>query len=329
MSEELQDLDMDVVVVEASLPGERLDTYLRTRFPEVSRATLQKLIDTGDVLVNGKRIKQTHSPKEGDLISVTWPPPRKLDLVPEELPLNILFEDEHLLVLNKAAGMVVHPGAGNYEHTLVNALLHHCEGQLSGIGGFARPGIVHRLDKDTSGCIVVAKTDPAHQGLASQFREREVQKIYHAILCGEPPRASGEIEAKIARHKSHRQKMTVAPEESSGKEARTTYRILERLRFSTLVEVAIHTGRTHQIRVHFKHLGFPLAGDSIYGGRENLLLKTRANFSAGRQLLHAFSLSFCHPASGERMTFQSQWPEDFESSLRLLRIASSPGLTKT
>lgn len=326
MTDETQEAgqDQDSVEVEESLPGERLDTYLRTRFPDVSRATLQKLIDTGDVLVNGKRIKPTYSPKQGDQILLNWPPPRKLDLVPENLPLNILFEDQHLLVLNKAAGMVVHPGAGNYEHTLVNALLHHCDGQLSGIGGFARPGIVHRLDKDTSGCIVVAKTDPAHQGLAAQFRDREVRKIYHAILCGELPRAMGEIEAKITRHKSHRQKMTVAADEAAGKEARTTYRILERLRFSTLVEVGIHTGRTHQIRVHFQHLGFPLAGDTVYGGRQNLLLKTRTRFAAARQLLHAFSLSFAHPATGETMTFQAPWPTDFESAVRLLRITGNP-----
>ena len=229
--------------MEISLPGERLDAFLRTKFPAVSRGTLQKLIDTGDIKVNEKQVKPTYSPKAGDIISVHWPEPKKLELTPEEIPLNVLYEDADLIVLNKPPDLVVHPGAGNYEHTLVNALLHHCAGELSGIAGYARPGIVHRLDKDTSGCLVIAKNDTAHLGLSDQFRNRTVEKIYHAILCGEIPKAAGEIQAPIARHPSHRRTMTVS-EVGKGRDARTSYRILERLRSATLVQVVLHTGRT-------------------------------------------------------------------------------------
>ena len=309
---------MDSITVEFSLPGERLDTYLRSQFPAVSRGTLQKLIDTGDIKVNGQEVKPTYSPKAGDVVSITWPEPKKLDLAPEKIPLDVLFEDSDLLVLNKAPGLVVHPGAGNYEHTLVNALLHHCEGQLSGIAGYARPGIVHRLDKDTSGCLVIAKNDTAHIGLSDQFRNRTVEKIYHAILCGDLPKASGEIQAAIMRHPSHRRSMTIA-DAGRGRDARTGYRILERLRCATLVQVALHTGRTHQIRVHFQHLGFPLAGDRTYGGKQNARLRTQTNYDAPRQMLHSYSLAFKHPRTGERISANAPWPEDFKAAVLGLR----------
>ncbi len=312
--------DQDSLVVEASLPGERLDVYLRGHFPDVSRGTLQKLIDTGDVQVNGHPVKPTHSPKAGDVITIQWPAPKKLDLLPEDIPLTVLYEDSDLLVLNKQPGLVVHPGAGNYEHTLVNALLHHCAGQLSGIAGYARPGIVHRLDKDTSGCLVIAKNDVAHLGLSDQFRNRTLEKIYHAILCGDLPNAKGEISAAITRHPAHRRSMTIA-EAGKGREARTGYRILERLRCATLVQVVLHTGRTHQIRVHFQHLGFPLAGDRVYGGRQNARLTTQTNFTAARQMLHAYSLSFKHPRSGEAISCVAPWPDDFKQAVLSLRKA--------
>lgn len=308
----------DSITVETSLPGERLDAFLRTKFPVVSRGTLQKLIDTGDIKVNKKDVKPTYSPKAGDVISVHWPEPKKLELIPEEIPLNILFEDSDLIVLNKPPDLVVHPGAGNYEHTLVNALLHHCAGELSGIAGYARPGIVHRLDKDTSGCLVIAKNDTAHLGLSDQFRNRTVEKIYHAILCGELPKAAGEIQAPIARHPSHRRTMTVA-EPGKGREARTSYRILERLRSATLVQVVLHTGRTHQIRVHFHHLGFPLAGDRVYGGRQNVRLRAQTNYTAPRQMLHSYSLTFQHPRSGKSISATAPWPDDFKSAVLALR----------
>jgi 23S rRNA pseudouridine1911/1915/1917 synthase len=308
----------DSITVETSLPGERLDAYLRTQFPAVSRGTLQKLIDTGDIKVNGKEVKPTYAPKAGDQIDVHWPEPKQLELTPEKIPLDILHEDSDLLVLNKAPDLVVHPGAGNYEHTLVNALLHHCAGQLSGIAGYARPGIVHRLDKDTSGCLVIAKNDTAHVGLSDQFRNRTVEKIYHAILCGELPKAAGEIQVPIARHPSHRRTMTVA-EAGKGREARTAFRILERLRAATLVQVVLHTGRTHQIRVHFQHLGFPLAGDKIYGGRQNVRLRTQTNYTASRQMLHSYSLSFAHPRTGKKISATAPWPDDFKSAVLALR----------
>lgn len=306
------------VTVESSSPGERLDVYLRGKFPAVSRGTLQKLIDTGDIRVNGRDVKPTYSPKAGDVISLHWPEPKKLEIAPENIPLDVLYEDSDLLVLNKPPGLVVHPGAGNYEHTLVNALLHHCAGQLSGIAGYARPGIVHRLDKDTSGCLVVAKNDTAHLGLSDQFRGRAVEKIYHAILCGELPRTSGEISAAIARHPSHRRSMTVT-EAGKGRDARTSFRILERLWCSTLVQVVLHTGRTHQIRVHFQHLGFPLAGDRIYGGKQNVRLKLQTNYSAPRQMLHSYSLSFKHPRSAEKIMALAPWPDDFKAAVAAAR----------
>jgi 23S rRNA pseudouridine1911/1915/1917 synthase len=316
----------DSITVETSLPDERLDTYLRTRFPAASRGTLQKLIDTGDIKVNGREVKATYSrevkatysPKAGDVVTVRWPEPRKLEVTPEAIRLNVLFEDSDLLVLNKPPGMVVHPGAGNYEHTLVNALLHHCAGQLSGIAGYARPGIVHRLDKDTSGCIAIAKNDIAHLGLSDQFRNRTVEKIYHAILCGDLPKPSGQILAAIARHPSHRRSMAIA-EAGRGREARTSYRILERLHCATLVQVVLHTGRTHQIRVHFLHLGYPLAGDRTYGGKQNARLRTQTNYDAPRQMLHSYSLAFNHPRTGERIAATAPWPEDFQRAVLALR----------
>lgn len=311
-------LRTDSITIEASLPGERLDAYLRTRFPAVSRGTLQKLIDTGDIRVNGREVKPTYAPKAGDTVTVTWPEPKKLDLVPEEIPLDILFEDSDLLVINKAPDMVVHPGAGNYEHTLVNALLHHCAGQLSGIAGYARPGIVHRLDKDTSGCLVIAKNDTAHLGLSDQFRNRTIEKIYHAILCGEIPKTAGEIQAAIARHPSHRRSMAIA-EPGKGREARTSFRLLERLQCSTLVQIVLHTGRTHQIRVHFQHLGYPLVGDKVYGGKQNARLRTQTRYSPERQMLHAYSLRFTHPRSGQIITATAPWPEDFQQAIVALR----------
>jgi len=306
------------IAVETSLPGERLDLYLRDRFPAVSRGTLQKLIDTGDILVNGKSAKSTYSPRAGDVITVSFPEPKKLELAPEKIPLHILFEDQDLLVINKPPGLVVHPGAGNYEHTLVNALLHHCEGQLSGIAGYARPGIVHRLDKDTSGCLVIAKNDTSHLGLSDQFRNRTIQKIYHAILCGELPRVSGEIQVAIARHPSHRRSMT-AVESGKGRAAHTSYRILERLYCATLVQVILHTGRTHQIRVHFQHLGYSLVGDRIYGGKQNARLRTQTNYTADRQMLHSYSLAFIHPRSKKEIQCTAPWPEDFKEAVLRLR----------
>src|SRR5713226_6814993 len=305
------------LTVEKSLPAERLDTFLRSRFPAISRSGLQRLIEEGHIKINGQRVKPTHHPRAGESIEVTFPEARAAQAQPEEIPLNVLFEDKDLLVLNKPAGLVVHPAAGNEEHTLVNALLHHCAGQLSGIGGVARPGIVHRLDKETSGCLVVAKNDETHVALSAQFASRKVEKIYHAIVCGEMQRDRGEIRAAIARHSSHRKRMAV--DDEFGREARTSYRVLERLRGATLAEAELHTGRTHQIRVHFQFLGFPVMGDATYGNRQNLRLSELTGYTAPRQMLHAFRLGFIHPRTAKRMNFEAPRPEDFLDALQALR----------
>jgi len=307
----------EVVVIERSLPSERLDTFLRHKFPAVSRGAIQRLIEEGHIRVNGKIVKPTHTPRAGEQVDVHWPEARPALAQPEEIPLDILFEDEALLVLNKPAGLVVHPAAGNEEHTLVNALLHHCKGELSGIGGVARPGIVHRLDKETSGCLVVAKNDDTHIALSAQFASRKVDKTYHAILCGEMQRDEGEIRAAIARHPSHRKRMAV--DDDAGRAARTSYRVLERLRGATLVEALLHTGRTHQLRVHFQFLGFPIVGDATYGNRQNLRLEELTSYQAPRQMLHAFQLAFTHPRSGKRLTFKAPEPADFVDALAALR----------
>ncbi len=308
-------------VVEKSLPSARLDKFLCERFPAASRGALQRLIEEGHILVNGLRVKPTQSPHAGDQIQVHWPEAKPARAQPEKIPLEILYEDKSLLVLNKAAGIVVHPAAGHEEHTLVNALLHHCQGSLSGIGGVARPGIVHRLDKETSGCLVVAKNDETHIALAEQFAAREVEKIYQALVCGEPARASGEIRAAIARHPTHRKRMAVR-DDSVGRAAHTSYTILERLYAATLMAAQIHTGRTHQVRVHFQFIGHPLLGDETYGARQNARVKELTRYAAPRVMLHAWHLSFRHPLTQKPMEFEAPLPEDFLSALNFLRVKS-------
>ena len=305
--------------VKKSLPNERLDTFLRTKFSDVSRGALQRLIEEGHIRINGRNVKPTHHPHAGEKIKIHWPEAKAAEAQPEKIPLDILFEDKSLLVLNKAAGLVVHPAAGHAEHTLVNALLHHCQGSLSGIGGVVRPGIVHRLDKETSGCLVVAKNDETHLALSKQFSERRVKKIYHAIVCGELARNSGEIRAAIARHPLHRKRMAVR-DDSSGRAAHTSYHILKRLNSATLVEAQIHTGRTHQVRVHFQFLGHPLVGDDTYGARQNARLTELTNYAAPRVMLHARELSFIHPRTKKPMSFEAPVPKDFLAALKLLRM---------
>ena len=305
--------------VEKSLPSARLDKFLCEKFPAASRGALQRLIEEGHVRVNGQTVKPTHHPHAGEQIEVHWPEARPAEAQPEKIPLDILFEDKSLLVVNKPAGLVVHPAAGHEEHTLVNALLHHCKGSLSGIGGVARPGIVHRLDKETSGCLVVAKNDETHIALAEQFSNHEVKKIYHALVCGEPARDSGEIRAAIARHPTHRKRMAVR-DDSDGRAAHTSYRILERLYAATLMEAQIHTGRTHQIRVHFQFIGHPLVGDDTYGAKQNARVKELTNYAAPRVMLHAKHLSFIHPRTKKPMNFEAPLPADFKQALKLLRV---------
>jgi 23S rRNA pseudouridine1911/1915/1917 synthase len=305
-----------ILTVDRSVPAERFDAWLCARLAPLSRAAVQRLIREGHVRIDGRPIKPSLSPKAGQLVEIHWPPAEPATAEPEPIPLCILFEDDDLLVLDKPPGMVVHPSAGHERGTLVHALLYHCQGRLSGIGGVARPGIVHRLDRDTSGCMVVAKNDRTHLALSTQFGSRQVQKTYHALLCGTLKADQGEIHAAIARHPTHRKRMAVT--DGSGRDAWTSYRLLERFSLATLVEARIHTGRTHQIRVHFKHLGFPLVGDATYGKRQNQQLTQVTAFSAARHMLHSFRLSFQHPLRSERLVFESAWPQDFAEAVDAL-----------
>jgi 23S rRNA pseudouridine1911/1915/1917 synthase len=293
--------------------------FLRERFPAVSRGILQRLIEQGYIRVNAQVVKPTHSPHAGERVDIHWPEARPAEAQPEEIPLDILFEDASLLVVNKPPGLVVHPAAGHEEHTLVNALLHHCGDSLSGIGGVARPGIVHRLDKETSGCLVVAKNDQTHLALARQFEERTVEKLYDAIVLGILERDSGEIRASIARHPTQRKRMAVR-ENAESRFAHTSYRVLERLIHSTHVEAEIHTGRTHQIRVHFQFIGHPVVGDATYGAKANKRFTEVTGCAAPRVLLHARKLSFVHPRTGKKMKFLAPLPEDFQAAIKFLRV---------
>jgi 23S rRNA pseudouridine1911/1915/1917 synthase len=306
-------------VIETTLPGARLDVFLRGRYPAASRGALQRLIEQGHIRVNGQPVKPTHTPKAGDQVEVRWPEARPAEALPEEIPLEILFEDESLLVVNKPPGLVVHPAAGHEEHTLVNALLHHCRGSLSGIGGVARPGIVHRLDKETSGCLVVAKNDETHLALAGQFAGRTVEKVYDAIVLGLLERDAGEIKASIARHPTQRQRMTVR-DGSDSRFAHTSYRVLERLVHATHVEAEIHTGRTHQIRVHFQYIGHPVLGDDHYAAKANKRFTESTGYEPPRVLLHARKLCFEHPRTGKRMKIAAPLPEDFQAAVKFLRV---------
>jgi 23S rRNA pseudouridine1911/1915/1917 synthase len=295
-------------VVPDEAAGLRLDQFLRRELPEHSRAFLQKLIEQGNVRVNGRAPKASYKVRAGDDVRLEIPPPRPLEARAEEIPLDVLFEDNDLIVLNKPAGLVVHPATGNQEHTLVNALLHHCRGKLAGIGGVERPGIVHRLDKGTSGCIVVAKTDFAHKALVAQFKSRGVKKIYRAVCLGKFEQPSGHIETVIGRSERHRQKMSARV--SRGRPAVTDYRVLKQFADFALVELQIHTGRTHQIRVHMAHIGHPVVGDATYGRAHSTLSASRSAISIARPLLHAYKLGFTHPRSQQFVEFTAPVPED-------------------
>ncbi len=306
------------IVCTETLPMGRMDSYLTKIYPKVSRGTFKRLIDESLVLVNGLAIKPTHTPKAGDSVHISWPIPKPSVALAEEMSLDILFEDADILVVNKASGLVTHPSIGHATGTLVNGLLHHCQGQLSGIGGVIRPGIVHRLDKDTSGCIVVAKNDAAHIALADQFAHRTVQKVYHTITCGIIAQATGQIRVNIGRHPHHRKRMTTLAG-NAGREAWTSFRTIERLSKATFVEIMLHTGRTHQIRVHFDHLGHPVVGDGTYGIRQNRLFIRETGFTANRQMLHASKISFTHPVNQKLLICQAHLPTDFQFALTKLK----------
>jgi 23S rRNA pseudouridine1911/1915/1917 synthase len=298
---------------------ERLDRFVSRHLPTHSRAYLQQLIAQGFVLVDGRATKSGHRLRPGEHIAVTLPAPQPASTLPEQIPLEVLYEDAHLLVINKPASMVVHPSPGNPSGTLVNALLAHYP-RLSGIGGVERPGIVHRLDKDTSGAIVVAKDDVTHRGLARQFADRQVTKLYTAVVRGTIQETDGVIDVPIGRHPVERQKMST--HSRVGREAVTAFRVLERFGLYTLVELRPRTGRTHQIRVHMAAVGHPLLGDPVYGRpRKELtgsaVVRQLAWFT--RQALHAWMLGFRHPVTAERIECRAPWPEDFERLLATLR----------
>lgn len=295
-------------LIEENNSGMRLDKYLSSCFGDKSRSYIQGIIEKGNVLVNGKIRKSNYSIKIMDKIEITIPEPLELNIIPENIPLDVLYEDSEVIVINKPQGMVVHPASGVYTGTLVNALLMHCK-DLSGINGVTRPGIVHRIDKDTSGVIVIAKNDNAHNFLAAQLKEHTVKRVYYALVEGIIKEESGRVEAPLGRHPQEKIKMAVVKD---GKQAATNYKVIERFKNHTLVECILETGRTHQIRVHMAHIGHPLVGDPVYGYKKQ-------RFNLNGQLLHAMQLGFIHPVSMEYMEFETPLPEYFKKVLNILR----------
>jgi 23S rRNA pseudouridine1911/1915/1917 synthase len=302
--------------------GQRLDVFLAQGDAAISRSQVKRVVEEGDVLVNGLAPKVSQRLKEGDIISLNLKPAKEAVASAQNIPLNIVYEDEAIIVVNKPAGMVVHPAPGNPENTLVNALLFHCQ-NLSGIGGVARPGIVHRLDKDTSGLIVAAKNDDAHRNLSSQFEKHDVHKIYRALVWGDVKGNSGEIVLPVGRHTTNRKKMST--KSKRGKSALTLWKVRERYGMATLLDVEIKTGRTHQIRVHLSDRGYPVIGDAVYGSATNKMrnianpaLKLQLK-ALTRQALHAAQLSFIHPLKHERVVFTAAMPEDMAALCELFR----------
>ncbi|RVQ66499.1 RluA family pseudouridine synthase [Croceicoccus ponticola] len=299
--------------------GQRLDKALAD-LTDMSRERIKALIAEGRVQISGKPATSgSVKPAPGAKFAIAVPAAIPAEAAAQAIPLTIVFEDQHLVVIDKPAGMVVHPAAGNANGTLVNALLHHCAGQLSGIGGVARPGIVHRIDKDTSGLMVVAKNDAAHEGLARQFADHSIERVYNAVVKGHPNPMSGTVEGLIGRSDRDRKKMAVLPEFTMrGKHAVTHYTTLRRLKGATLVECRLETGRTHQIRVHMSSIGNALLGDPVYGRPDSRLrpLLQRLNFS--RQALHAAVLGFLHPVTGDRLHFSSDLPPDIRELIEEL-----------
>jgi 23S rRNA pseudouridine1911/1915/1917 synthase len=307
------------LVVPARLSGKRADAVLPDLLPELTRSRIKKLIEEKNILVDGSPIKPSRKLGIGETVHVTIPAPAPLEAAPEDIPISIIYEDEYIAVIDKPAGITVHPGAGVPGGTLVNALLYHLGG-LSGVGGKVRPGIVHRLDKNTSGVIVVAKDDASHNSLAAQFKSRTVEKRYLAIVEGVMKTDSGSISSRIGRHPVDRKKMSSkAP---SGRESLTLWKVRKKLRGATLVEARPRTGRTHQIRVHFAEAGHPLLADDVYGGKGKKppVISTAAEITV-RHALHAWKLAFAHPRTGERMEFMSPIPEDMKKALNFLSEA--------
>jgi len=298
------------VFVQQSDSGKRIDSFLSDKLETFTRSTMQKLLTNGNITVNSKVVSKSYKVSENDEIVILIPENTEIDVEPEDIPLNIVYEDEYILVVNKPKGMVVHPAAGNYSGTLVNALLYHCKGQLSGINGVNRPGIVHRIDKDTSGLLVVAKGDAAHNGLAEQFAEHSIKREYQAVVYGNIKEDKGTVDAPIGRHPVHRKQMAITPLNS--KKAVTHFEVIERFNGFTHIKCILETGRTHQIRVHMASLGHGIAGDEVYGPKK--VIK-----SLNGQCLHAKVLGFTHPITKEELLFNSELPEYFTKFIKKLK----------
>lgn len=289
--------------------NKRIDSFLNNNLEDVSRNRIQKLIEEKQVLVNNKSINKNYKLKENDKIIINIEEPKEIDILPENIPLNIVYEDEDVILINKPQDMVVHPANGHYSHTLVNALMYHCKDNLSGINGVMRPGIVHRIDKDTSGILIVAKNDKSHQKLASQLEEHSMTRVYYAIVYNNLKNDKGTIDAPIGRHPIDRKKMAVIDKNS--KRAVTHYEVLQRFNKYTLIKLKLETGRTHQIRVHMSYIGNPLLGDIVYG-------KEKQPFKLVGQVLHAKVLGFVHPTTNKYMEFETELPQYFKDILKKL-----------
>ncbi len=288
--------------------GVRIDKWLSENIDELSRASVQKLLKDNNILINSKAVNKNYKLRTGDVIDINIPEPIELDAHPQNIPIDIVYEDNDLLVVNKPKGMVVHPAAGNPDGTLVNALLYHCKGRLSSINGVIRPGIVHRIDKYTSGLLIVAKTDKAHTNLAAQIKEHSFTREYMGVVCGRMNIEDGTVDAPIGRHKLNRKKMTVT--DTNSKNAITHYKVLETFDKYSLLNFTLETGRTHQIRVHMSYIGHPILGDDVYG---------KAFKGIDGQCLHAKKIGFVHPSTGEYMEFDSELPEYFLKILKKVR----------
>lgn len=301
---------MEIFTIETDDVNKRVDVFLNEEMEDVSRSALQKNIEKGNITVNGEKISKNYKLRLGDIVEAELPPPENIDIVPEDIPLDIMYEDDDLIVINKPQNMVVHPAPGHYTGTLVNALMFHCEDNLSGINGVLRPGIVHRIDKDTSGVLVIAKSDLAHKGLSEQLAEHSMKRVYNAIVYNSFSEESGTVDRNIDRSKNDRKKMAVVMQ--GGRNAVTHYKVIEKLGKYTWVELQLETGRTHQIRVHMSYIGHPLLGDPVYGPK-------KCPFNLNGQVLHAKVLGFIHPRTGEYMEFNSELPDYFSSLIERLK----------
>lgn len=296
--------------------GMRLDAYIAA-VSDLSRSAAARLIEAGSVTVNGRLAEKKRAIAEGEVVEITLPEPEECEAQPEDIPLDVVYEDDDIIVINKPQGMVVHPAPGNYSGTLVNALLFRCRDSLSGIGGVMRPGIVHRIDKDTSGLLVVAKNDFAHAALSEELKYHGIEREYHALVKGGFSDDSGTVDLPIGRHPIDRKKMAVLKNSESAREAVTHYEVLARYGNISYLKLMLETGRTHQIRVHMSYTGHPLLGDEVYGQSKIPFEKRHASLLNG-QALHAKRLSLTHPRTGERMTFECSLPENFEKLLEVL-----------